>query len=111
MIQDSSLIVVDDVEGAPVRIGETVRIGGASEDDSLDRCFLGRTGVVVALVYDEPRLQYPDDPLIQVRVDDLGEDLFFPEELELAPEWARRRLAELRLSVKEAEKRGAEREP
>lgn len=111
MIQDPSLIVVEDVEGAPVRIGEKVKIGRALVDDSMNRGFLGRTGVVVALVYDEPRLQYPEDPLIQVRVDELGEDLFFPEELELAPEWARRRLAELRLSVRGAEKRGAEREP
>jgi CarS bacterial SH3 domain len=111
MIQDPSLIVVEDVEGAPVRIGEKVKIGRALVDDSMNRSFLGRAGVVVALVYDEPRLQYPEDPLIQVRVDELGEDLFFPEELELAPEWARRRLAELRLSVREGEKRGAEREP
>ena len=111
MIQDPSLIVVEDVEGAPVRIGETVKIGGASADGSMNRHFLGRTGVVVALVYDEPRVQYPGDPLIQVRVDDVGEDLFFPEELELAPAWARRRIAELRQSMRDVEKRGAEREP
>lgn len=99
MIQDPSLIVVDDVPGAPVRIGETVKIASASSDGSLNRRFLGRTGVVVALVFDDPPLQYPHDPLIQVRIDDLGEDLFFPEELELAPEWARRRLSELRRAM------------
>lgn len=98
MIQDPSLIVVEDVEGAPVRIGETVKIGSCLVEGSMNRHFLGRSGVVVALVFDEPRLQYPHDPLIQVRVDDIGEDLFFPEELELAPEWARRRLSELRQS-------------
>lgn len=100
MIQDPSLIVVEDVEGAPVRMGETVKIVSALADGSMDRGFLGRTGTVVALVFDEPRLQFPHDPLIQVRVDDVGEDLFFPEELELAPEWARRRLSELRQSTR-----------
>ncbi|PTL85284.1 Carotenogenesis protein CarS [Vitiosangium sp. GDMCC 1.1324] len=101
MIQDPSLIVVEDVDGAPVRMGESVKVVSVSADDSsMDRHFLGRTGVVVALVFDEPRLQFPHDPLIQVRVDGLGEDLFFPEELELAPEWARRRLSELRQSTR-----------
>ena len=90
------LIVVADVDGAPVRIGETVRVASALSDSSVDAHFLGRTGIVVALVFDDPRAQYPGDPLIQVRVEELGEDLFFPEELELLPGWARRRLAELR---------------
>lgn len=109
MIQDAALIVFEDVEGAPVRIGERVKIVRHSADDSMNRRFLGHTGVVVALVFDEPDLQYPHDPLIQVRVDDVGEDLFFPEELELGPEWARRQLAGLRQSVREAERRGLER--
>ncbi len=104
MNQDSSLIVFEDVEGAPVRIGETVKIVRTSEDDSMNRRFLGQTGVVEALVFDDPDLQYPHDPLIQVRVGELGEDLFFPEELELAPEWARRRISELRQSVRGTER-------
>ncbi|WNG37594.1 Carotenogenesis protein CarS [Archangium violaceum] len=99
MIQDPSLIVVENVDGAPVRIGETVKLVNASLDGSVNRRFLGRTGVVVALVFDEPSRQYPHDPLIQVRVDDIGEDLFFPEELELIPEWARRRLSESRRAL------------
>jgi hypothetical protein len=106
MIQDAALIVFEDVEGAPVRIGETVKIASTPADDSMNRRFLGRAGVVVALVFDDPELQYPHDPLIQVRVDDVGEDLFFPEELELAPEWARRQLAGLRQAVRDAERRG-----
>jgi hypothetical protein len=109
MIQDAALIVVEDVKGAPVRIGETVKIVGTSADDSMNRRFLGQAGVVVALVFDDPDLQYPHDPLIQVRVGDVGEDLFFPEELELAPEWARRRIAELRQSMREVERRDLER--
>ncbi|MCY1077595.1 Carotenogenesis protein CarS [Archangium lansingense] len=109
MIQDSSLIVFEDVEGAPVRIGETVKLVSTSADGSMNRRFLGQTGVVEALVFDDPDLQFPHDPLIQVRVGDLGEDLFFPEELELAPEWARRQIAELRQSVRDAERRGVER--
>ena len=87
MIQDAALIVFEDVEGAPVRIGAVVRIADSSLDGTFDPRFLGRTGVVVALVFDEPRLQYPADPLIQVHVHGVGEDLFFLKELELAAEW------------------------
>ncbi len=111
MIQDPSLIVYEDVEGAPVRIGETVKIVSASSDGTLSRLFLGRTGVVVSLVFDDPAVQYPEDPLIQIRVEGVGEDLFFAEELELAPEWARRRISELRQSVRAAERRDPERMP
>ena len=102
MKPDPSLILFEDVEGAPVRIGERVRVVSMSMNDSINTHFLGRAGVVAALVFDEPRVQYPRDPLILVRVEELGEDLFFPEELELSPDWARRRIAELR----QAERRG-----
>jgi len=89
IIQDPSLILCQDVEGAPVRIGEHVKIVEDSEDGTIGRRFLGRTGVVVALVFDDPIRQYPGDPLIQVCFPGIGEELFFPEELELSPEWAR----------------------
>lgn len=82
MILDPSLILFEDVKGAPVRIGEAVKIVDASEDGTLSEGFLGRTGVVVGLVYDDPQRQYPEDPLVQVRVQGLGEDLFFVKELE-----------------------------
>lgn len=100
MTQDRSLILTEDVEGAPVRMGSAVKIVGAAPDDPIAQRFLGRVGTVVALVFDDPRRQYPADPLIQVRVPGVGEDLFFAEELELAPEWARRSLAELRRSAR-----------
>jgi hypothetical protein len=109
MIQDSSLIVCSDVEGAPVRIGESVNIVSSSADGTISQRFLGRTGVVVALVFDDPATQYPADPLIQVHVDGLGEDLFFPEELDLAPAWARDRLAQHRQAAREVGRPGAER--
>ncbi len=102
MTQDPSLILCTDVEGAPARIGESVRIASASPDGTISHRFLGRTGVVVALVYDEPATQYPEDPLIQVHVEGLGEDLFFPEELELAPAWARNRIAQHRQAARDA---------
>ncbi|WP_225412708.1 Carotenogenesis protein CarS [Stigmatella hybrida] len=82
MIRDPSLILTVDVEGAPVRIGERVRIVPTSPEGSVDERFLGHTGIVVALVFDDPWLQYPADPLIRVRVSGLGEDLFFVRELE-----------------------------
>jgi hypothetical protein len=101
MIQDPSLIICSDVDGAPVRIGESVKVVSRSADDTISQRFLGRTGVVVGLVFDDPATQYPEDPLIQVRVDGLGEDLFFPEELELAPAWALNRIAEHRQATRE----------
>jgi hypothetical protein len=91
MIEDPSLILTVDVDGAPVRMGAAVRIAETSVDGSFDARFLGRTGTVVALVYDEPLQQYPADPLIKVRVRGLGEDLFFVGELELGAEGARPR--------------------
>ncbi|WP_044194153.1 hypothetical protein [Hyalangium minutum] len=86
MIQDPSLIVFEDVNGAPVKMGEAVKIVETSEDGSIGRRFLGRTGTVVGLVYDDPEVQYPRDPLVRVRVEGLGEDLFFVGELEPAPD-------------------------
>ncbi len=112
MIQDPSLIICSDVDGAPVRIGETVTIVSHSADGTISQRFLGRTGVVVGLVFDDPATQYPEDPLIQVHVDGLGEDLFFPEELDLAPAWARNRLAQHRQATREVGSRpGADRMP
>lgn len=95
MKQDPSLIVTQDVEGAPVRIGGRVKIVEASEDGSFSRRFLGRTGVVVGLVYDDPANQYPAEPLIQVRVQGLGEDLFFAQELHLLPTPEQRALGDV----------------
>ncbi|NMO14764.1 Carotenogenesis protein CarS [Pyxidicoccus fallax] len=101
MTQDPSLIVCSDVDGAPVRIGEAVRIVSRSDDGTISQRFLGHTGVVVALVYDDPTTQYPADPLIQVQVEGLGEDLFFAEELELASDWARGRVAQHRQALRD----------
>ncbi|MCY1022697.1 Carotenogenesis protein CarS [Pyxidicoccus sp. MSG2] len=111
MIQDPSLIVCSDVDGAPVRIGETVKVVSRSDDGTISQRFLGHTGVVVGLVYDDPASQYPEDPLIQVHVKGLGEDLFFPEELDLAPEWARNRIAQHRQAAREVGRPGADRMP
>jgi hypothetical protein len=75
MSQQTALILAHDVEGAPVRIGEPMRIALKASEESLDKRFLGRWGIVGALGYD-----------------DLGEDLFFPWELERSSEWFWRRL-------------------
>ncbi|QDE69097.1 Carotenogenesis protein CarS [Myxococcus xanthus] len=111
MIQDPSLIICHDVDGAPVRIGATVKVVPHSEDGTISQRFLGKTGIVVGLVFDDPATQYPDDPLIQVLVEGLGEDLFFPEELELAPEWARNRIAQHRQAVRAGGRSSLERMP
>ncbi|NBD12132.1 MULTISPECIES: Carotenogenesis protein CarS [Corallococcus] len=86
MKQDPSLILKEDVDGAPVRIGAAVMIIRTEPDDLVSERFLGRVGTVVALVFDDPPTQYPADPLIQVRVHGVGEDLFFTQELVAAPQ-------------------------
>ncbi|RKH41782.1 Carotenogenesis protein CarS [Corallococcus sicarius] len=85
MKQDPSLILTEDVDGAPVRIGSAVMIVRTEPDDPITERFLDRVGVVVALVFDDPPTQYPADPLIQVRVHGVGEDLFFAREVAAVP--------------------------
>lgn len=86
MKHDPSLILTEDVDGAPVRLGTAVMIIRTEPDDAVSERFLGRVGVVVALVFDDPPRQYPGDPLIQVRVPGVGEDLFFARELVEVPQ-------------------------
>jgi hypothetical protein len=86
MTRDPSLILNEDVDGAPVRMGASVMIVRTEPDDAVFERFLGRVGVVVALVYDDPATQYPMDPLIQVRVHGVGEDLFFAGEIVEVPQ-------------------------
>ncbi|NOK38829.1 Carotenogenesis protein CarS [Corallococcus exercitus] len=86
MKHDPSLIMMEDVDGAPVRIGATVMVVRTEPEDVLSERFLGRVGVVVALVFDDPPAQYPTDPLIQVRVAGVGEDLFFAREIVEVPQ-------------------------
>lgn len=69
------------VEGAPVQPGSSVFIVCEQEDESRDERFAGRCGVVRALFYDDAQRQFPSQPMMLVRVDGLGEDLFFAHEL------------------------------
>lgn len=85
------LVVTVPLPGAAFRVGQTVRIVGDPLNETLDERFVGRVGVVEALVFDDPVRQYPEDPLVQVRVPALGRDLFFPHELRLARRDARTR--------------------
>ncbi len=86
------LISDEDVPGAPLKIGQPVRVlADQVESETLDRRFVGRTGVVSGLVYDDPARQFPADPLVRVRVEGVGEDLFFLEELGFAAPQPRRR--------------------
>ncbi len=90
-------VMRQDVDGAPVRMGQAVTIlGDASNDETADPAFKGRVGRVCGLLYDSPAEdQFPQDPMILVRVEGVGEDLFFAEELDLE-RWARCRVAQLR---------------
>lgn len=84
---DPSLVVMEDVEGAPLRIGTRVLVQVDARDLTADPRFAGTVGVVKAFVFDCPVEQYPHDPLILVEVPGVGEDLFFSREL--APQLAR----------------------
>lgn len=70
------------VVGAPLRLGQHVVIK-PTDDESADQRFFYRRGVVRGLLYDA-REQWPHAPLVSVRVDGLGDDLFFVHELALS---------------------------
>jgi hypothetical protein len=70
-----------DVEGAPFRIGERVRVGG-SNDETFDRCFKGRLGLVEYFEYECGCGQsFPLDPMIGVRFCNGDIEEFWAEEL------------------------------
>ena len=77
---DGSWVITADVPGLPVRMGQRVQVT-CEQSETFDRRYLGLVGVVTALVYDDPRVQYPADPLLRVDVSGLGWDLFFPAEV------------------------------
>lgn len=83
------------VEGAPIQVGTPV-IVGLSLDDTFDRSFVGREGVVVHLNYEGDTGQtFPDDPLIGVRFPDNQEEAFWREELLLTTETTRSVIAQV----------------
>src|SRR5438067_2088529 len=70
------------VEGAPFRIGDFVRVVSLSDETAEAQC-LGRSGYVIHFEYSCGCGQtYPNDPMIGVDFGDLIED-FWKEELEL----------------------------
>jgi len=74
-----------DVEGAPFRIGEGVRIV-CSEDDTFDRAFLGRIGIVKYFEYECGCGQsFPLDPMIGIEFDNGTVEEFWSDELRCNP--------------------------
>lgn len=76
------MILREDVDGAPVRIGQQVTVL-CGDDESADERFHGQRGVVVGFFAD-------DVELIRVEVDGLGEEWFFVNELIIEPVRVRR---------------------
>lgn len=79
-LDPTGLVVRRNVQGAPLTIDARVQIV-PSLDSSADSRFEGRAGVVSGYFYDCPQEQYPHRPLVLVCVKELGEELFFAEEL------------------------------
>lgn len=75
-----------DVKGAPLTLNAPVQIAPSLESTADER-FQGRAGLVSGYVYDCPGEQFPHRPMLLVEVKELGEELFFVEELRAAPEW------------------------
>jgi len=70
-----------DVDGAPFKIGERVRVTD-SKDETFDRSFKGRIGVIEYFEYECGCGQsYPDDPMIGVRFRRGRIEEFWAEEL------------------------------
>lgn len=81
-------LVALDVPGAPFSIGQAVRIRSRAETlDPDDECFdaeqyAGRIGRVCAFRFEcVAGERFPDDPLIQVCLEDGTKDLFWSDEL------------------------------
>lgn len=89
-------IILTDVEGAPVKIGQKVEVKnlidpdsfdyiGVGDDDSVEdaiEALIGQKGVVVHLEYDCGCGQiFPHEPMIGVKLEDGSEHEFWFEEL------------------------------
>ena len=73
--------IYHDVDGAPVRIGDTVAVCQVL-DCTVDACYIGMAGRIVYLEYECGCGQtYPDDPMIGVRFDDGHIQEFWKEEV------------------------------
>lgn len=71
----------ENVKGAPFKIGEAVRVVGPG-DETFDRSYLGRAGVVRYFEYRCGCGQsYPDDPMIGVELRGGKKEEFWKEEL------------------------------
>lgn len=69
------------VPGSALAPGARVAVLLGAEADTADVRFHGARGEVTALLYDDPATQFPARPLVEVRVEGLGGEWFFPEEL------------------------------
>ncbi|MDQ3263350.1 MAG: Carotenogenesis protein CarS [Myxococcota bacterium] len=85
MTRAKALELRHSVPGAPLEVGQWVRVRADAGSETLDYRFLGQRGRVLALIYDDPLAQFPQDPLVQVEVAGLGSDLFFVHELKAQP--------------------------
>lgn len=76
-----------DIEGAPYKIGEDVVIlDNPSNDETFDKKFVGRKGMIVFYEYDCGCGQtYPNDPMIGVRFSNGKIAEFWEEEIDLFP--------------------------
>jgi len=72
-----------DIDGAPLRIGQQVRVlDNPSQDDSFEASFSHQSGHVLYFEYDSGCGQtYPFDPMIGICFADKGTEQFWKEEL------------------------------
>lgn len=55
------------IHGAPVKIGQIVKVNQEFTDDTAEESWAGTTGIVIYLCYDGCGQTYPTDPLIAIR--------------------------------------------
>jgi hypothetical protein len=81
MTNASTSPIYKNVQGAPFRIGESVRVVG-SEDETFDRSYKRRVGTIEYFEYECGCGQsYPSDPMIGVKFRDGQTAEFWAEEL------------------------------
>jgi hypothetical protein len=69
------------VPGCAFAPGARVTVLLDGEDETADLRFHGARGEVTGLLFDDLATQFPAEPLVEVRVDGLGCEWFFPREL------------------------------
>ena len=82
-MKGQALHLKTEVPFAPLQPGARVLVLLDCHDPTADERFHGACGEVVGLLFDDPASQFPLRPMVEVKVEGLGREYFFLNELQL----------------------------